>query len=92
MAAKQKSGPMCVVTIGYQHLLMPVAEGMKVVAMLASAIDVDYDHESMRRVGYVAGEPVQVRFETVTAAQVRLRTDQQGSASRGVLMLEGPRR
>ncbi|RFF43905.1 hypothetical protein [Xanthomonas campestris] len=92
MAAKQKSGPMCVVTIGYQHLLMPVAEGMKVVAMLASAIDVDFDHESMRRVGYVAGEQVQVRFETVTAAQVRLRTDLQDSANRGVLMLEGPRR
>ncbi|MCL1550484.1 hypothetical protein [Xanthomonas nasturtii] len=92
MAAKQKSGPMCVVTIGYQHLLMPVAEGMKVVAMLASAIDVDYDHESTRRVGYVAGEPAQVRFETVTAAQVRLRTDAQCGANRGVLMLEGPQR
>ncbi|MCC5074322.1 hypothetical protein [Xanthomonas campestris] len=92
MAAKQKSGPMCVVSIGFQHLLVPVAEGMKVVALLANAIEVEYDHESVRRVGYVAGEPVRVRFETVTAAQVRLRPELPGSGNRGVLMLEGPRR
>ncbi|KHS06583.1 hypothetical protein RM61_15045 [Xanthomonas phaseoli pv. phaseoli] len=92
MAAKPKSGPMCVITIGYQHLLMPVAEGMKVVALLANAIDVEFDHTTVRRVGYVAGDEVQVRFETVTAGQIRLPSDIQGNAARGALRLQGPSR
>ncbi|MEN9192814.1 hypothetical protein AB3094_14785 [Xanthomonas euvesicatoria] len=92
MAAKPKSGPMCVITIGYQHLLMPVTEGMKVVALLASAIEVEFDHTTARRVGYVVGDAVQVRFETVTAAQIRLPPDIQSSKARGALRLEGPSR
>lgn len=92
MAAKPKSGPMCIVTIGYQHLLMPATEGMKVVALLANAIDVDYDRENLRRVGYVVNEPAQVRFETVTADQIRARPDPESSAANRVLQLEGPRR
>jgi len=79
MAAKPKNGPLCIVTIGYQHLLMPAAEGMKVVALLANAVDVDYDGASQHRVGYVVNEPVQVRFETVTADQIRARPDPDGT-------------
>ncbi|MCP3048351.1 hypothetical protein K6X13_14810 [Xanthomonas euvesicatoria pv. allii] len=92
MAAKPKSGPMCVVSIGFQHLLLPVAEGMKVVALLANAIEVEFDRASVRRVGYVAGDAVQVRFETVTAAQIRVPPNIQSSAARDHLRLEGPSR
>ncbi|MCD0281292.1 hypothetical protein JWH04_20510 [Xanthomonas melonis] len=92
MAAKPKNGPTCVVTIGFQNLLMPMAEGMKVVALLASAVEVEHDYESARRSGYIVGEPVQVRFETVTAAQIRVRRDTQDSTARGILHLEGPQR
>ncbi|UYC12266.1 hypothetical protein [Xanthomonas sp. CFBP 8445] len=88
MAAKPKNGPMCIVSIGYQHPLMPAADGMKVVSLLAGAVDVDHDPDNYQR--YVVNEPVRVRFETVPASHVRLKPEP-ASDPRRPLLLEGRR-
>lgn len=73
MAAKPKNVPMCVVTIGHRPLLMSADKGMKVVALLSDAIELDHDPEDYRK--YVVGEPVAVRYESARPDSFRLRPD-----------------
>lgn len=86
MAAK-KVGPMCVVTIGYQKVLLPAAAGMKVVALLADAIEVEWDHDRDRLDSYIVGDPLEVSYKTARPGAVRLRAS--SGSPKAMLLLEG---
>lgn len=88
MATKPKTGPMCIVSIGYQRLLMPADKGMKVVALLTEAVDVDHDPDDYQK--YVVNDPIRVRFETIAASHVRLKPEPV-SVQRKPLLLEARR-
>ncbi len=90
MAAK-KVGPMCVVTIGYQKVLLPAAAGMKVVALLADAMELEYDHGRDCLDAYIVGDPMDVSYKTVQPGKLRLPPDPPGKSPKGQLLLEGRR-
>lgn len=74
MAAKMKSGPMCIVTIWHRDYLMPVSAGMKIVQLMSEAIEVDADYQGGGDYVYTVGKPAKVEFSTVRADQLRMPT------------------
>jgi hypothetical protein len=70
MAAK-KLEDVCVVTIGYTHLLLPAADGLKVLALLRNAAEVSHDYDDSHRVSYLVGERPRCELEMVSAKQLK---------------------
>ena len=71
--AKPASKPLCCVSIGYQDLLMPAAEGMKLVELLrhAAACERRYDEGE----AFVVSErELEVRYCSVSANRVVMPT------------------
>lgn len=68
----RKNPTMCAVQIGYQTVLMPAASGMKVVALLADAMDCNQHHDDDFRPVYEVGEPLSVQYKSVRPGQIRL--------------------
>lgn len=52
-AAKSSQAPLCVVQIGFQQLLLPIAKGLKVIELLQGAAEVElaFDEGRVYRVG-----------------------------------------
>lgn len=70
MATKPKNTPMCVVYIGHRPLLMTADKGMKVVALLSDALELDHDPEDYKK--YIVDEPIAVRYESIRPENIRL--------------------
>lgn len=97
MVAK-KAEPMCVVTVGYQEFLLPATKGLKIMQLMAGALQVDVRYDD-GRVYELRDEPVQVEYTSVDPRQVRARRAPKASApellaieGRAVRLLEGPKR
>lgn len=95
--ATKKTGPMCVVTIGYQEFLLPAANGLKIMQLMTGALQVDARYDD-GRVYELRDEPVQVEYTSVDPRQVRPRRSRDESAQgplalegRAVRLLEGPK-
>lgn len=72
MSRTTKSGPMCVVNIGFHcELLMPADKGMKLVALLQDSLLVrlDYQGTSAKNL-YVSGDLPEVNYTSVKPDQV----------------------
>jgi hypothetical protein len=83
----KKAVPMCCVTIGYQHYLMPADKGMKVVELMQSAFECEQRYED-RGMQYQVGEPPQrVVFEMVRPGQI---VQPRPAAPAGPLLLSRP--
>lgn len=89
MASKPKTGPLCVVSIGYRKVLLPASVGMKVVALLANAVELEWDHDASEPDQYIVGEPLDVSYKSVQPAKLRVRPDLSAVAPRKPLLLEG---
>lgn len=86
MAAPKKDVPMCVVNIGYTlSLLLPSADGMKLIEILQRSAEVDSQYESRGYLYTIKDQPT-AEFVTVKTSQVRA---QRGAA--GVVSIEDRR-
>lgn len=72
MAARSKNTPMCIVTFGYRHFLMPVVSGMKLVQLLGESVECESNYEGGGELTYEIGDPVKVEFVTVRPSQLRM--------------------
>ena len=97
MMATKKTGPMCVVTIGYQEFLLPAANGLKIVQLMTGALQVDARYDK-GRVYELRNEPVEVEYASVDPRQVRSRRSCDESTpgplaieGRATRLLEGPK-
>lgn len=65
---------MCVVSIGFTSLLMPAAEGARLMTMLAQAVEVDNDYTSRHLGGIwvVKEQAPRLEMEMVTADRIRM--------------------
>lgn len=86
MATRTKSQPMCIITIGFQNLLLPISDGMKVVQLLSQAIDCEQQYEGGGEFTYVVHEQVDVGLKTVQPRQIR--EIDRTSPARPLLLLE----
>jgi hypothetical protein len=69
MAKAAAPKPLCCVSIGYQDLLMPATEGMKLVELLRHAVECNRSYD--RRETFVVSEKeLDVRYCSVSANQV----------------------
>lgn len=71
-AGKNKNVPMCIVTVGFHHLLMPVSDGMKAVTLLSGAVECESQYGGELRMTYVVGDQPRVEFTTVRHSQIRM--------------------
>lgn len=67
----KKGVPMCCVSIGYQELLLPAADGVKLLPLLGSAVACEstFRRENFER-QYKVREPLEVKYIAVNADQV----------------------
>jgi hypothetical protein len=70
MRRTAKRVPMCCITIGYQNFLLPFQNGMKVVEMMHSALEVNEHYDSRRRQYVVKENQSPVEFVSVNPADV----------------------
>ncbi len=95
--ATKKTGPMCVVTIGYQEFLLPAANGLKIMQLMTGALQVDARYDD-GRIYELRDEPVQVEYTSVDPRQVRARRSRDPAPEplaiegRAIRLLEGPTR
>lgn len=66
---------MCSVTIGYEQYLLPAAQGMKLVEIMASAFKVDQQYADRGYVYYV-GEQPNVALALVRPSEIKQRPAQ----------------
>lgn len=70
-AAPKKGVAMCCVTIGFDDYLLPAAQGMKLVEIMASAFSVDKQYGGAGRYNYFVGEQPNVELTLVKPAQIK---------------------
>ena len=87
----QKPVQMCCVRIGYQSLLMPAAQAMKVVEMLQSAVTCKEDYTGGHSTYQVGPQP-NVEMSFVRPDQVRAPTSPEEQPGYAPLRLPAPRR
>lgn len=84
MATKPKSpkptGPLCVISINFEHYLMPQADALKVAALMGDAVHVRPDYSSLSK--FVIVGDADIRFESVKASQIRAPADEADDAPR----------
>lgn len=62
-----KAAQMCVVTVGYQQFALPMAKGLALIELMATAETVDYDHPGQFR---VRAERLELELQVIKPAQV----------------------
>lgn len=79
---------LCCIQIGYRSLLLPADKGLKAMALLQGALEVN-EHYKDGEHTYEIDEPIQLRLEMVRASQVRRAAPQSGApVQRGLLTVE----
>ena len=76
MAARKTTRDMCVVTIGFQHLLLPADSGLKVIALLRDALEVERDYGSDHREKFIVGERPRCELQMISPRDVREKVDE----------------
>jgi hypothetical protein len=69
--ATKPAKPMCCVTIGFEHLLMPADTGMKVIALLQSAVRCEQRYDA-ERTYEVQPEPLELECRIVPASKIMM--------------------
>lgn len=75
MATKKTDRDMCVVTIGYQHLLLPADAGLKVISLLRDGLEVERDYGSDHREKFVVGDRPRCELQMVSSRDLRAPVD-----------------
>lgn len=91
MSRAPKTGPMCVVNIGFHcELLMPADKGMKLVTLLQECMLVRVDYETSKtRTVYIPGDVPEVSYSSIRADQILMPNATPTPARRkGPLLLE----
>jgi len=88
MAASQAK-QYCIVTLGYQRLLLPKAQALKLMDLASTAMTVDYDY-SGDGIRYRVEAPLEVEVTTVRPGQVVMPAAEMNPTrpKRGQLLLE----
>lgn len=71
MKQPQKSVQMCCVTLGYTNYVMPADKGMKVVALMQSAVSCSEEYEDQQWIYRTDEEPKAVEFKLIQQGQLR---------------------
>lgn len=79
MAGRRDMQDCCVVTIGFTHLLLPAADGLKVLALLRKAAEVERDYGHSQPM-FLVGDRPRCELEMVGAKQLRPKSDGLGNA------------
>lgn len=88
MTRANTASPMCFISVGMTDVLMPVEKGLKLVALLQSAVECDRRYE-LRGYAYMPSiEPLRVEFALVNADQLRAPKPPGKTIPSGPLLLE----
>ena len=61
----------CIVTIGYQRLLLPQAQGLKLMEITSKALECSHEYDSTKgRYLYRVGDPLEIEVTTVREEQL----------------------
>ncbi|EMQ6642032.1 hypothetical protein RXE51_005963 [Pseudomonas aeruginosa] len=61
----------CIVSIGYQRLLVPQAQALKLMEITSKALQCDHEYDTSKgRYLYRVGEPLEIEVTTVRAEQL----------------------
>lgn len=64
---------MCIVTIGYQHYLIPVADGLKVMDIMQKALSCEWNFRSdSGKKEFDVGDAPTLSMQTIRADQLRM--------------------
>lgn len=74
MTAPKKTVPMCCMTIGFDHYLMPVEAGTKIFSLMQKALKCELVFDDKGYFYAVGGAPA-VKVEVVSPRQVRPATE-----------------
>lgn len=81
MSAKREMKDCCIVTIGFVQVLMPATDGLKAMALLRNAVEVE--HDMTRGYGnWVAGERPRCEMQMVDTRNIRASADTAAPAAR----------
>ena len=86
MSAKKPAQDCCVVTIGFTTVLLPATDGLKVMALLRNAVEVDRDYSGHHE-RWLAGERPRCEMTMVSPKDVRPKIDQDARPARGPRLL-----
>ena len=77
MSAKRNTQDCCVVTIGHSQPLMPAADGLKVMALLRNAaeVEIDFDRTDYRSEKYIVGERPRCELTMVSQKDLRAKVE-----------------
>ena len=62
---------MCIVTIGYQHYLIPVADGLKVMSIMQKALSCEWTYGDSGKEVEAGAQPT-LSMQMVSADQIRM--------------------
>lgn len=63
--------PLCVVEIGYQHYLLPVSDGLKLMELMQKAVSCEWTYEDNEK-EFMAGSTPRLSMQMVRPDQVRM--------------------
>lgn len=77
MSAKRNTQDCCVITVGYSQLLMPAVDGLKVMALLRNAaeVEIDFDRTDYRSGKYIVGERPRCEMTMVSQKDLRAKVE-----------------
>lgn len=71
MKQVQKPVQMCCLTLNYTNYILPADKGMKVVALMQSAVPCNEDYEDRQFIYRATEEPTAVEFKLIQPSQLR---------------------
>lgn len=72
----------CVITVGHVQLLLPATDGLKVMALLRNAVEVEYDWDADHRRHWNVGERPRCEMQMVSPKDLRPKVEPPAPAPR----------
>lgn len=63
---------MCIVTIGYQHYLIPIADGLRVMDIMHKALSCEWNFREGSEKEFDVGDAPTLSMQTIRADQLRM--------------------
>ncbi|WP_282265966.1 hypothetical protein [Stenotrophomonas sp. PS02298] len=74
MSAKKSPQDYCVVKIGFTNVMLPVADGLKLMGLIRNAVEVEYDYQGDSGC-WLAGERPRCEMVMVSPKDVQAKAD-----------------